>query len=198
MLMSNIFNRDEANLSVSAFYLRYEKDDQKVILEDKDLEVLGTPIIKYGDSTVIVQHVESSLWLSYKVSVSCQLFEFDRNPFVVFNRIKLKEKSNELLCCRRTRRRRRAWAKWRRNRPSSTKRVKWTTVSSSAAVKKKSRGRPESSANATLFSVDSSGSHLLHPSPSYKRKCYRNQFNLCPPTTGINPNKWNLISMIIK
>ena len=56
-------------MSVSAFYLRYEKDDQKVILEDKDLEVLGTPIIKYGDSTVIVQHVESSLWLSYKVNI---------------------------------------------------------------------------------------------------------------------------------
>jgi ryanodine receptor 2 len=44
-----------------------EKDDQKIILEDKDLEVLGQPVIKYGDSTVIVQHVESSLWLSYKV-----------------------------------------------------------------------------------------------------------------------------------
>lgn len=52
---------------MSAFYLRFEKDDQKVTLEDKDLEVLGTPIIKYGDSTVIVQHVETSLWLSYKV-----------------------------------------------------------------------------------------------------------------------------------
>ena len=62
-----MFYREEANLGVSAFFLRYEKDDQKVILEDKDLEVLGTPIIKYGDSTVIVQHVESSLWLSYKV-----------------------------------------------------------------------------------------------------------------------------------
>lgn len=55
-------------MAVSAFYLRFEKDDQKVTLEDKDLEVLGTPIIKYGDSTVIVQHVETSLWLSYKVS----------------------------------------------------------------------------------------------------------------------------------
>ena len=47
--------------------MRMEKDDQKIILEDKDLEVLGQPVIKYGDSTVIVQHVESSLWLSYKV-----------------------------------------------------------------------------------------------------------------------------------
>jgi ryanodine receptor 2 len=47
--------------------LRKEKDDEKKILEDKDLEVLGSPIIKYGDSTVIVQHVETGLWLSYKV-----------------------------------------------------------------------------------------------------------------------------------
>lgn len=59
--------RCDANLAVSAFYLRKEKDDEKKILEDKDLEVLGSPIIKYGDSTVIVQHVETSLWLSYKV-----------------------------------------------------------------------------------------------------------------------------------
>lgn len=59
--------RNQANLAVSAFYLRKEKDDEKKILEDKDLEVLGSPIIKYGDSTVIVQHVETGLWLSYKV-----------------------------------------------------------------------------------------------------------------------------------
>ena len=58
---------------MSAFYLRFEKDDQKVTLEDKDLEVLGTPIIKYGDSTVIVQHVETSLWLSYKVSATLNI-----------------------------------------------------------------------------------------------------------------------------
>lgn len=49
--------------------MRKEKDDEKKILEDKDLEVLGSPIIKYGDSTVIVQHVETGLWLSYKVII---------------------------------------------------------------------------------------------------------------------------------
>lgn len=46
--------------------MRQEKDDQKVVLEDKDLEVIGSPIIKYGDSTVILQHAETGLWLSYK------------------------------------------------------------------------------------------------------------------------------------
>ena len=63
-------HRDDATLATSTFCLRQEKDDQKVVLEEKDLEVIGAPIIKYGDSTVIVQHSESGLWLSYKVCVS--------------------------------------------------------------------------------------------------------------------------------
>lgn len=58
--------REDATISCSTFCLRHEKDDQKVVLEDKDLEIIGSPIIKYGDSTVIMQHAESSLWLSYK------------------------------------------------------------------------------------------------------------------------------------
>lgn len=58
--------RDDATIATSTFCLRSEKDDQKVVLEDKDLEVIGSAIIKYGDSTVILQHAESSLWLSYK------------------------------------------------------------------------------------------------------------------------------------
>lgn len=65
--MCVFFFREEANTATTAFCLRQEKDDQKVTLEDKDLEIIGAPIIKYGDSTVIVQHSESGLWLSYKV-----------------------------------------------------------------------------------------------------------------------------------
>ncbi|ROT85515.1 ryanodine receptor [Penaeus vannamei] len=61
-----LLHRDEATLAATSFYLREEKDDNKVILEDKDLEVIGTPLIKYGDSTVIVQHVDTGLWLSYR------------------------------------------------------------------------------------------------------------------------------------
>nr|CAD7437731.1 unnamed protein product [Timema bartmani] len=61
-----LVSKEEATISLSTFCLRQEKDDQKVVLEEKDLEVIGAPIIKYGDSTVIVQHSESSLWLSYK------------------------------------------------------------------------------------------------------------------------------------
>lgn len=59
--------REEATTALSTFILRQEKDDQKVVMEDKDLEVIGSAIIKYGDSTVLVQHSESGLWLTYKV-----------------------------------------------------------------------------------------------------------------------------------
>lgn len=58
---------EEATIATSTFRLRQEKVDTKVTLEDKNLEVIGMPIIKYGDTTVIVQHSETSLWLSYKV-----------------------------------------------------------------------------------------------------------------------------------
>ncbi|XP_050093132.1 ryanodine receptor isoform X16 [Anopheles aquasalis] len=61
-----LMTRDQATTSQTAFVLRMEKDDQKVTLEDKDLEIIGAPIIKYGDSTVIMQHYESALWVSYK------------------------------------------------------------------------------------------------------------------------------------
>jgi hypothetical protein len=61
--------RDDATLASSTFCLRQQKDDLKVVLEERDLEVIGAPIIKYGDSTVIVQHSESGLWLSYKVCI---------------------------------------------------------------------------------------------------------------------------------
>lgn len=61
-----LISRNEASISCSTFCLRHEKDDIKIVLEDKDLEIIGSPIIKYGDSTVIVQHSESGLWLSYK------------------------------------------------------------------------------------------------------------------------------------
>uniref|UniRef100_A0A0A9WDJ1 Ryanodine receptor 44F n=2 Tax=Lygus hesperus TaxID=30085 RepID=A0A0A9WDJ1_LYGHE len=58
--------REEATTALSTFILRVEKDDQKVVMEDKDLEVIGAPIIKYGDTTVLVQHCESGLWVTYK------------------------------------------------------------------------------------------------------------------------------------
>ncbi|XP_065200353.1 ryanodine receptor [Planococcus citri] len=62
----HLVTREEATTATSTFCLRQEKDDQKTVLEDKDLEVIGAPIIKYGDSTVLVQHSETGLWLTYK------------------------------------------------------------------------------------------------------------------------------------
>ena len=58
--------REEANLAAASFYLREVKDDNKVILEDKDLEVIGVPNVRYDDVTVIAQHMETGFWLSYK------------------------------------------------------------------------------------------------------------------------------------
>ena len=58
--------REEATLSATCFYLREVKDDNKVILEDKDLEVIGVPNVRYDDVTVIAQHMETGFWLSYK------------------------------------------------------------------------------------------------------------------------------------
>lgn len=57
----------DATIESTTFRLRQEKDETiKDKLEDKDLEVIGSPIIKYGDTTVILQHCHSELWLSYK------------------------------------------------------------------------------------------------------------------------------------
>ncbi|XP_023317849.1 ryanodine receptor isoform X1 [Trichogramma pretiosum] len=61
-----LVDRNEATIESSTFWFRQEKDDQKIVLEDKDLEVIGTAIIKYGDSTVIMQHATTCLWVSYK------------------------------------------------------------------------------------------------------------------------------------
>ena len=58
--------REEATLAQTSFYLREIKDDNKVILEDKDLEVIGVPHVRYDDVTVIAQHIETGFWLSYK------------------------------------------------------------------------------------------------------------------------------------
>jgi ryanodine receptor 2 len=64
-----LIKREDATLANSCFYLRAEKDDNKVILEDKDLEIIGSPSILYDDTDVIIQHIESGLWLSYKVNI---------------------------------------------------------------------------------------------------------------------------------
>uniref|UniRef100_A0A6P7G955 Ryanodine receptor-like n=1 Tax=Diabrotica virgifera virgifera TaxID=50390 RepID=A0A6P7G955_DIAVI len=95
-----LVSRDEANTATTAFCLRQEKDDQKVVLEDKDLEIIGSPIIKYGDSTVIVQHSETGLWLSYKVIIQYRFsgleqLQSNRRHSLFFLHVNL----NEMVMC---------------------------------------------------------------------------------------------------
>ena len=52
--------KEAATQANTCFFFREEKDDDKVILEDKDLEVIGTPSMQYDDCTVIAQ-VRNSL-----------------------------------------------------------------------------------------------------------------------------------------
>uniref|UniRef100_T1E1N4 Putative ryanodine receptor n=1 Tax=Cupiennius salei TaxID=6928 RepID=T1E1N4_CUPSA len=61
-----LVNKDEAPVAATAFGLRQTKDDKKIVLDEKEEEVLGSPLIKYGDTTVFLQHQETGLWLSYK------------------------------------------------------------------------------------------------------------------------------------
>jgi len=62
-----LLSREDATISNSCFYFREGKDDSKVILEDKDLEVIGSPSVAYDDCAVVAQHIDTGLWLSYKV-----------------------------------------------------------------------------------------------------------------------------------
>ncbi|XP_023320280.1 ryanodine receptor isoform X3 [Eurytemora carolleeae] len=61
-----LLSKEEANLGATSFYLRDVKDDNKVLLEDKDLEIIGVPNVRYDDVSVIAQHIETGYWLSYK------------------------------------------------------------------------------------------------------------------------------------
>lgn len=55
-----------ATVENTAFCLRPNKDDKKIVLDEKEEEVLGSALVKYGDTTVFLQHLETGLWLSYR------------------------------------------------------------------------------------------------------------------------------------
>ncbi|PRD34336.1 UNVERIFIED_CONTAM: RyR [Trichonephila clavipes] len=61
-----LVNKNQAPVAATAFGLRQTKDDKKIVLDEKEEEVLGAPLIKYGDTTVFLQHQETGLWLSYR------------------------------------------------------------------------------------------------------------------------------------
>ncbi len=59
-------SRESATVENTGFCLRPNKDDKKIVLDEKEEEVIGSPLIKYGDTTVFLQHLETGLWLSYR------------------------------------------------------------------------------------------------------------------------------------
>ncbi|OTF69202.1 ryanodine receptor-like protein, partial [Euroglyphus maynei] len=64
-----LLSREEATIERAAFCLKPNKEknkDDKRDIDEKDEEIIGSPLIKFGDTTVYVQHVETGLWLSYK------------------------------------------------------------------------------------------------------------------------------------
>ena len=58
--------REEATVPLTAFCFRSDKDDKKIEIDEKEEEVIGSPLIKYGDTSFIIQHLETGYWLSYR------------------------------------------------------------------------------------------------------------------------------------
>ncbi|XP_072515634.1 ryanodine receptor 1 [Salminus brasiliensis] len=56
---------EKANTKSSAFCFRASKQEKTEVTQKRDVEGMGTPEIKYGESMCFVQHVATSLWLTY-------------------------------------------------------------------------------------------------------------------------------------
>lgn len=64
-----LLTKIEATVERTAFCLRLTKDDSKGSKgdgDDKDEEVIGLPMIKYGDTSFFIQHIDTQMWLSYR------------------------------------------------------------------------------------------------------------------------------------
>lgn len=61
-----LIDRESANVKTTAFCVRADKDDKKIEIDEKEEEVIGSPLIKYGDTPIIIQHIETGYWLSYR------------------------------------------------------------------------------------------------------------------------------------
>ncbi|KAG9348369.1 hypothetical protein JZ751_002104, partial [Albula glossodonta] len=59
-----VLDPERANTKMSAFCLRASKEKTDVA-QKRDVEGMGTPEIKYGESMCFVQHVSTGLWLTY-------------------------------------------------------------------------------------------------------------------------------------
>ncbi|KAI1309032.1 Ryanodine receptor [Halotydeus destructor] len=61
-----LLGREMASVAATAFCFRQDKDDKKIEIDEKEEEVIGSPLVKYGDTSFVVQHLETGYWLSYK------------------------------------------------------------------------------------------------------------------------------------
>jgi ryanodine receptor 2 len=61
----SVIHRDKANADAITFILTPTKDDKRSTEEEVE-DGMGKPVIKYGDTLVYMQHVKSSMWLSYQ------------------------------------------------------------------------------------------------------------------------------------
>uniref|UniRef100_A0A674CVY4 Ryanodine receptor 1 n=1 Tax=Salmo trutta TaxID=8032 RepID=A0A674CVY4_SALTR len=61
-----VVDSEKANAKMSAFCFRISKVREKVeVVKKRDVEGMGTPEIKYGESMCFVQHISTGLWLTY-------------------------------------------------------------------------------------------------------------------------------------
>ncbi|XP_078674597.1 ryanodine receptor 2-like isoform X8 [Branchiostoma floridae x Branchiostoma belcheri] len=61
-----IVPKDQCDAKSSSFCMKRTKDDKKTW--DKRIMGMGTPQIKYGESLVFIQHVDTGYWLSYQAA----------------------------------------------------------------------------------------------------------------------------------
>uniref|UniRef100_A0A8C7UTV2 Skeletal muscle ryanodine receptor n=1 Tax=Oncorhynchus mykiss TaxID=8022 RepID=A0A8C7UTV2_ONCMY len=59
-----VVDPEKANAKMSAFCFRISKEKVEVV-KKRDVEGMGMPEIKYGESMCFVQHVSTGLWLTY-------------------------------------------------------------------------------------------------------------------------------------
>uniref|UniRef100_A0A674D9Z6 Ryanodine receptor 1 n=1 Tax=Salmo trutta TaxID=8032 RepID=A0A674D9Z6_SALTR len=59
-----VVDSEKANAKMSAFCFRISKEKVEVV-KKRDVEGMGTPEIKYGESMCFVQHISTGLWLTY-------------------------------------------------------------------------------------------------------------------------------------
>ncbi|KAM7408498.1 hypothetical protein PAMA_002294 [Pampus argenteus] len=63
----HLVDRDKANINTTSFCFRSSKEKLDTGTKT-NVDGMGTPEIKYGDSICYVQHVDSGLWLTYQAT----------------------------------------------------------------------------------------------------------------------------------